>query len=784
MSSEPRIRELEGRSDRRGASRSEFENERLRPRRVQNEGRKGSEGRNRVSEEDPEDEMFGLDQYASKVHLGKPSGAIHDSVLDEMRRHLLKYSLSEDAEKAQTYLASIREHKAFEKQETRGRFLWNVLRSYGLKLDEQELKHRVWASRQIIQAWSHGNRAGYLWGVMIDALNKSDLWELCEELWHSFSEKMNESPEEYAEDLPFVITARLSGAIDTFQYPLVDSMLSDLANCSSADMAAWALVRCLQKSIMIHQNIISGLPNWNGKPLSSVELRAAHFAPLLADAGCVEAARGYWIQDHTALYKHEAPIPNHPAEARLEMEHLRAGLLVFARSPRLQPPHDTILALIVERFDRLLRAHPQLCIHNHGLLYSLVRSDYFWLNSHLAHSFLELGSSATIVSVAMIQMCLRNGDAAGYQYWLAKRNADQASHFKLHDRFHQWIIFVSTLPMHQLLNHTISTSFPIPLQYLDNADSIIRARYEAGKHSKPNDNEELNLERNTELEDGEMDLEAEKPLVFESGANLSDAPPAGSDASTIAPYITRSNPKPSLPPITEEEYLEWQKWVSKLVSEAGVGLQDLHNTQKLVLGYTVPCRFKEAEMLLLAPYRTHAAKKDVAVIFLMTCYAEHRMFSQMIEFAKKVVLSRPSQTLDRLVGPAKILALFHRLVALEAPSFYILELWSVVHTPNLISALLPILSNAATDFGDTKRAESLAEELFQAARFRITPEAIPAAEALQRWMNKHRRFKMAHGLAHWIDEYRRAMKPGFKDSVYHPKRRTTTPKASEDRKLN
>jgi hypothetical protein len=682
-----------------------------------------------AQEVEQDEDEFGLDHFATKIHLGKPSGFIHDMELKEIRNKLDKLSDSRNEAKILEYLRRLLKSHAttLEKWETKGRLLWDILRTYGTRLTPEALSNRIWCGRKVLEVWAHGERAGYLWGVMIDALNKGDVVETCDLLWADVIVEMERRPAEFEQDKPFLWTVRMAGALDGFAYHRIEGALEELAACAGFDAAAWAFTRCLTKSLMTHQPAIAKLPNWQGKPLP-IPVRAAHIAPLLADAGCVETARSLWIQDHSQLYSSEpSSIPESFQEARMEMEHLRAGLIVFARFPHLDHPHDTILAIILDRFEHILDCYPELCVHNHGLLYALSRSDFYHVAYRLAQTFLYRGSPPTIIASAMIPMCIRNLDHDGYNYWSRIRSPDDLKHFTLRDRYNRWVLKAATHPIAELLEYGLPKGSMVPLGIIAAANSIIRRRYDLFLNAKTNPH-----------------VETPSP----------DSHPTNSIAYMLAPSVTMPNPSGTILPINHAEEQIWYRWVLSMGKNKRVGLQDLHSMQKFTLALTVPGRFKEAEQLIFGLFRERPKSQDMAVAFLLSIYIEQHLYPEMVSFAKRLkkLCHDPRMPPDRVIGAQRVFGFFRRLEELQAPPYYILGLWNEIKSPNLISNLLPILVRACLAYGDISQGEGLSHILFKAGWFRIQPSAIPAAKDLRNWLQRHRRHETALGLNNWITD--------------------------------
>lgn len=684
-----------------------------------------------------EEDTFGLDQFAAKIHLGKPPGSAHNYELEQLRNQILHESKTRDEAHMAKYFAELLETRAemFERLEVRGRLVWLLIRSYGLRLPLDQMRERLWCAQQLCQTWSHGERAGYLWGVLLDAVNKSALNDESEALWKLILEMMDKRKEEFEHDRVYLWTARLAGVVDAFRYDLAEPILVQLSAAAGPDLAAWAFTRCLAKSLLMHQPVISKLPMWNGKEISCLKLRAAHISPLLADVGCIEAARNIWIRDHSELYKDDAPVPETQAEARLEMEHLRAGLLVFARYPKLEAPHDTILALIMDRFESVLQKHPHLCIHNHGLLFSLARAGFYELCNRLSQIFLSHGSSRNIIGAAMVPMCVRNGDTNGFKYWSkikspAKGERNTLAHI---DAFNLWALKAASSPISKLITKDLPRSQRVPFYQLAMADSFVRRRYFSPSSSEvsPSNSTAAVEEESTESTPSEAEL--------------------------ISPSVTAPNPPLKLEAISEADYRLWLDWLDRISRDThGVSMQDLHSFQKVILLLTVPGHFEEAENVILAPFRRSGSAQDIGVAFLLGFYTENHMYSELIKFTQTVVKVKQTKSLDKVIGSSKLIAIFTRLQELQAPPFVSLQLWNLIETGDHALSLIRPITSAIIAYKSVGDAEELAEQLLKSHRGRTrSKEALPFAKQLAEFLTKRKRGIIAAKLVKWIESVQR-----------------------------
>jgi hypothetical protein len=663
----------------------------------------------RAEEDETDQESFGLDQFAARIHLGKPSGSAFDSELQPILSKLIEFGASQDEKGIKAYLETVLKEngRIFDKIEVRGRLLWTLLRSYGATLPQHMQRRNIWCAMQLTNAWSHGERAGYLWGVFVDAVNKSELVGASESLWEAVQVMMKERPEEFAKDEAFLLTARLAGLIDSFAYDKVEPIIDQLANCVGPDLAGWAFTRCLAKSLMIHRKLISKLPLWDNNPLKNVNLRAGQFAPLLADVGCVEEARNQWMADHMDIYKHGSPTPGNEKEARMELEHLRAGLLVFARFPRPEAPYDQILAIILKRFEQVLLSYPHLSPHNHGLLYALTRADYYNLANRLAQVFLKCGSDPSIVSSAMIHMCTQNLDSRGASYWVARRQSENSFYFRVNDRFNDWVMKSAHWPVERLIEFPFPTNYKLPLKTICLADTTMRQRLALGKLKNASPSPSNMSEPST------MGNKVEESS-YESAETVSSNP----DNSTHDEYlqiICRPNPSVSLVPITEEQYLKWDSWLLTLRERNLINLQDVHSMHKIMLSFTVAGKFKEAEDFLLSNYRNRPAGSDVAASFLAVSLAEHGMFTECIAFMTRLVADKSGSDITITFGYTRFFDLFQVLQKRNAPASVLLELWSAVGTADTVLVMAPTLINGVLALGKSSKPKVAADGEAQAS---------------------------------------------------------------------
>lgn len=697
--------------------------------------------RNRVVDDEIDSEAFGLDQFAARIHLGKPAGSVHDKVLEPLRIALLSASQTRDASTAKSILDTmLAEHPTvFQKIESSGRLLWLILRAHSAQHSSlnSTFECRLWAATHLVDHLAHGNRAGYLWGVLLDALNRSDLVDASEHVWLRI-EGLIKGPRsaEFVQDEQFLLVARLAGCIDSFNFDSVPDILKRLNACAGPDITAWAFTRCLGKYVMVHQQQIAVLPRWKGKDLSEiVPMRAAHLAPLLADAGCVTKAREYWIRDHTSLYANSSEAtPVDLAEARLEMEHLRAGLLVFARYPVLEAPHDEILRVILNRFELVLKAHPSLCSHNHGLLYFLARSDFYALTSRLAYLFMRLGSSKTIVSTAMCSMAIRLGDFSQWRKWVGIRGEADKHSFLVVDRYAWWLFKAVSSPMPDILSFRLPSGFKAPMQYIAFADRLVRLRIAEG----------MKQTIQTESKSSETPIEGE--IAAE------DLKPRKQNSKFVDPAyedVTKPYQAPTQKPINTEEYYSWTKHLERMAQKGGIGKDDLHSFHRIMLSLTTSGCFEDAENLILSKYRQLPPKQDVGVSFLLGFYAEMGLFDRLFSFTERLRKRFPERSIDTIVGETKLVELLHGISSAGASPNLVLDLYHVCNTPSITAYILGPLAKAVVATGDVATAEEIVRVLCARRNYHRVRFSIQPAFLLKDFLQGQQRYNPARKLEEW-----------------------------------
>lgn len=679
----------------------------------------------RVADDDGDAEAFGLDQFAARIHLGKPAGSKHDVVLDPLRLQLLDAAQTRDSATSKSLLEStLAAHpEVFAKIETKGRLLWLILRAKPAQYSANAptFETRLWAATHMVDVLAHGERAGYLWGVLLDALNRSDLLNASELVWARIDTLLTgERRLEFLVDEQFLLVARLAGLIDSFKYSNVVAILTRLNACAGPDIAAWAFTRCLSKYIMSHQNVIATLPNWLGSDLSDiVPFRAAHLAPLLADAGCVDAARAYWLKDNTSLYSSTSDkVPANLAEARLESEHLRAGLIVFARHPQLEAPHDEILRIIYSRFEMVLKEHPTLAQHNHGLLYFLARSNFYNLNAKLSKLFLELGSSPTIVSTAMVTMCIRLGDFRRWREWVHIRSPEDNEISETGDRFAWWLFKSVSSPFEEVANFRLPVGLKLPLMFVTFADRLIYQRYLLG-----------------------LSPEAETPKTT---AEIPFGSPIFTDVAL--PHVV-TEPRS---PISSEAYYNWSKMLASFNEKNMIGKEDLHSFHRTLLSFTASGEFDHAEHFILSEYRSAPPKQDTGIAFLLAFYAYLNLFPRMVSFVAKVNKRHPNRTIDTFVGETKLVELFKLLESQGADPVMILQLWSLCNAPTVIAFTFPVLVKCVITLRDTVSAATIATQLSSRGVHSQSGAAVRSALQLREWLYRNRCERSADRLDKWL----------------------------------
>lgn len=739
----------------------------------------------RALNEETDEEIFGLDQYASRIHLGKPGGHIHDVVLDPLRTQLLNLATEGDVDAMKELITKKFEEHAdlFDKVEISGRFLWLVLRSPAHEnKDHFSYSTRIWTAKLIIDSVKHGDRTGYLWGVFLDALNRSDLVASAEIVWTEIKKRISEDVAgDFVKDELFIYVARLSGLIDSFEYGKVETMLQALVNNAGPDVAAWAFTRCMGKYVMHHYPKISQLPMWDGKDLNQImPLRAAHLSPLLADVGCVEKARDYWIKDHSSLYGNgeKATKSMNASEVRLEMEHLRAGLVVFARYPVLDAPHQEILHVIFNRFLKLLRAFPKYAAHNHGLLYMLARSDFYALTAQLAFTLLKLGSSRSIVGAAMCSMALRLGDFAEWRRWVRLRDGKNTTSmtFQLGDRYGWWLFKVSGAAVPDAIHFRLPDN-KIPLESIVLADHMIRRRFAAGlgvtaTAANPNATTAANPNATTSANANATTATANGPLPTSASMDSSDDLPSANSAISLKSHssskikvkyedptkadIAKPYIRPrSLTPVSEDSTFIWQRYLESLVSSNKIGKQDLHSFHRTLISLLITGDFDFAEQVLIGPYRAVPPKQDAAVGFLLSVYAELRLFDRIPPFLSVIRHHYGRRSLESIVGEARVAYVYETLKAQDASPQQILNLWRTFPSPTVVLYSMDILSRASVAAKDEVVAMEIGETLFlQGVHHALAHTAIPGARILLRYLktlnNNH-----AKGVAARVDDWLR-----------------------------
>lgn len=680
----------------------------------------------RVADDAEDADLFGLDQFASRIHLGKPGGSIHDPVLDPLRIQLLNAAQERDSVASKSILEDAIANNAavFSKIETKGRLLWNILRAKPAQYTAQTVSFetRLWAATHMVDFLAHGERAGYLWGVLLDALNRSDLVPASELVWARVDTLLEgDRRPEFTQDEQFLLVARLAGLVDSFQYPLIEAILTRLNACAGPDITAWAFTRCLGKYIMNHQNMITSLPKWLGSDLSEVvPFRAAHLAPLLADAGAVDAARAYWLQDNTSLYSNTSDtVPASLAEARLESEHLRAGLLVFARYPELESPHDEIIRIIYNRFELVLRGHPSLAQHNHGLLYFLARSNFYNLNSKLAKLLMELGSSPAIVATAMVTMCIRLGHFRLWREWVHIRSPKEAeTNLIVDDRYAWWLFKSAHNPAEEIMNFRLPVGPKVPLMYVSYADRLIYQRYLLGLSPEG---------------------VPPKPDLPYDAAVFTDV------AHPFVPAIQLDHT-----PISSEAYFNWSKMLEGFATSRLIGKEDLHSFHRTLLSFSASGDFEQAERFILSSYRSTPPKQDIGVCFLLGLYVHLGLYDRILPFVDKVNKKFPTKTIDSIVGEAKLVELFNTLDRKNARFEFILDLWDLCNAPPIVVFVFPILVKACIKTKNLPVGIKLAGQLSSRGANSQSGKAVKSAWELRTWLFNNKNGRAGNRLDSWL----------------------------------
>lgn len=687
--------------------------------------------------EEEESEPFGLDQFATRIHLGKPSGFIFDEVLDPVMEELLSCAERKDAEGAKQLIeATVAKHpEAFVKVEPSGRLLWKILRAEPPtgKTPYSKDEH-IQAAEYLIDNLARGERAGYLWGVFVDALNRSDFVPRADRVWQRIEELIDsDRKEEFEEDMLFLLTARMAGLIDSFRFELVEPILRRLVDTTGPDTAAWAFSRCLSKYKMVHASRIVVLPYWMGNDLSEfLPLRAAHIAPMMADVGAVAAARDFWIRDHTSLYaNHCGRMPSDLQEARLEMEHLRAGILVFARYPLLKAPHDQLLEIIVDRFEQVIRAFPDQVSHNHGFLYDLARTEFYALCNRIAALFMSLGSSPIIIGACMTDMSFKLG-FRGVKYWMEKRGMSPA--FTAADRFSRWIIRARVGTVAEVLRFRLPKLLKVPFPRLAEADIILRKRYQIGIEHP----ELFDQISNRTQEDSEMaELEAENVSEEQKEANdykkegKNDGAPNGHDEPKHLPAMQQKISevfvcRDQLAPISFEELKSWDALVAE-IAETNMTGNDLYSLHRLILEHTISGKYDEIEYILLSSYRTQLARQDIGCAFMLDFYTEMRLWNRLASFAPKIARRWPKKPFSLIIGEARLIGLHYRMKKLDAPLRAHMCILKICNDARVQSHYIGHLINRARDYKNATTALDIASHFDT-----VPPGDLVAADALLR----------------------------------------------------
>lgn len=646
---------------------------------------KVNQHRTSQSRESENEELLGqrFERYA--VQLGKPKGGHRNDIVRALGV-LVPLTKLRDEQSFREALAKLKQEEARNwdgNLENEAALVWDMIRwKEDASLDQIETKDRAWGAKQVVLGLSNHSRAGYLWSVLIDALNKSNHMAAADLCWDEALVIRNSRPQDFVTDDMRLFTAVLSGHLGSGRWHKVPPFLEHMVSVFGNDFTSYSLTRCLRVSPGIYRSAIADLPNWQGKPLN-LKFQAVDLVPLFAESGRISEARSLWITENTAIYQSRTSESTDIDNARTEIVHLLAGAIAFARHPHLEPPHDSILRSIISRLTNIVTTHPSLCSYLKHLHWAISETGYVGLSVHLGillhrltrhnKSIPNLSSlfSTDSIVLPVLSSLLLHGDEKSYKYWEKRCGRLSPQNIKLFCDPHHWILKFSHIPIENAIEWILSASSAgkINFRYIAFADSIFRRRNALSKlqHNSGTGQQaasSVSMATSSPLMDSAIDV-LWRPTEFENLAGLDDA-----------------------------SYQAWTLFLPSLRQNPNLRQDDMLSAQRVLRQFLASGMFEDAESFIFAPYRTLPVERDLLWRILLYYYVEQSMFPQLLKFLKLTQRVRKDTTIARLHGP-NLDQLLSLLEAKQAHPQTIFRCWDEVSSSPSTHKALSLLARQA-----------------------------------------------------------------------------------------